>query len=54
MKKFEINTSIISKTVPTFESAKIEAQKLSIKYGRASIYENHNRLAVYKHGIKVK
>ena len=51
--KFEIHTSVITKIENNEKQALITACKLSRKYGRATIWNNHQKLASYKSGVKV-
>lgn len=54
MQQFTIHTSLITMMASTEESARAAAKRLSIKYGRARVYSNGQKIAYYNGGVKIK
>lgn len=54
MQQFTIHTSLVTMTAATEESARAAAKKLSIKYGRARVYSNYQKIAHYTNGVRIK
>lgn len=51
--KYEIYTTVINSVANNKENAMQVAQRMSIRYGRASVFNEHNKIAVFKGGVKV-
>ena len=50
--KFEIHTSVITKVVNDKNEAMVQAYRMSLRYGRATVWCDHDKLATYVKGIK--
>jgi hypothetical protein len=53
MEKFEILTSVINSVENSKENAMQVAQRMSVRYGRASVFNGYTKIAVFKNGTKV-
>ena len=53
MEKFEIITSVIDSVENSKESDMQVAQRMSVRYGRASVFNGYTKIAVFKNGTKV-
>ena len=50
--KFEVHTTVITKVEKEENEAMATARKLSLRYGRATVWAGYNKLATYVKGVK--
>jgi hypothetical protein len=50
--KFEVHTTVITKVEKEEGEAMATARKLSLRYGRATVWAGYNKLATYVKGVK--
>ena len=54
MKNFKVFAGIVTIIADSIENARNQAQRLSKKYGRATVYQGGQRIARYQYGAKIQ